>query len=386
MKALYYCWCEHPSADIEQTFYNLGISYVKITYSLKSYDADADFEGQIRKLLECHSFQFIFTFDYFPVLSKLAQECQIPYASWVYDSPHFTLNSCTVSNSCNYLFLFDQAMVQEVCALGARHVFHLPLAVNAQRLNRQLSLPQRSGGAAYSYDVSFIGSLYQNNMYDQVAYMPERLRGYFDGIMRAQQAVWGYHFLEELIGNPILQEALAYIRLEEDPNYHFSPRRILTNILDKKITSIERIRLLSKIAQAHPLDLFTDSDGTEINNAHIHGSISYTEEMPLVFCRSKINLNITLRSITSGIPLRCLDIMGANGFLLSNYQPELAEYFIPGEDFVYFESDEDLLDKIKYFLAHEAKREEIAHNGWKKVQEAFSYEKKVHEMISHLPV
>ena len=97
--------------------------------------------------------------------------------------------------------------------------------------------------------------------------------------------------------------------------------------------------------------------------------------MPCVFHLSKINLNISLRSITSGIPLRCLDILGANGFLPTNYQPELAEFFIPDEDFVMYESEDDFLQKIEYYLSHEAERKEISYNGWKKVNQNFSYEK-----------
>ena len=38
-----------------------------------------------------------------------------------------------------------------------------------------------------------------------------------------------------------------------------------------------------------------------------------------MFANSKVNLNITLRNIKTGIPLRALDIMGAGGFLLTNY-------------------------------------------------------------------
>ncbi len=219
-------------------------------------------------------------------------------------------------------------------------------------------------------------------MYDQVRYLPDRLRGYFDGAMRAQQEVWGYHFLEELVEGDILKETLSYIHLEENPAYTFSPRQIIVNILDQKITSNERTRLLQKIAQAHTVDLFSGSPCDHIKHCRAHGAISYTEEMPFVFRNSKININISLRSITSGIPLRCLDIMGARGFLLSNYQPELAEYFVAGEDFVYFESDEDLLDKIEYFLVHEDERRQIANNGWQKIQSGFSYEPKLREIFS----
>ena len=75
------------------------------------------------------------------------------------------------------------------------------------------------------------------------------------------------------------------------------------------------------------------------------GIVSYTAEMPDIFHTTKINLNITLRSITSGIPLRAIDILGCGGFLLSNYQPELCEYFTPDVDFVYFEDPDDLAEK-----------------------------------------
>ena len=59
---------------------------------------------------------------------------------------------------------------------------------------------------------------------------------------------------------------------------------------------------------------------------------------------------------------------------MSNYQPELAEFFVPGEDFVYFESEQDLIDKIQYYLEHEDERKQIAYNGWQKIQQFFSYE------------
>jgi len=67
--------------------------------------------------------------------------------------------------------------------------------------------------------------------------------------------------------------------------------------------------------------------------------------------------------------------MGAGGFLLSNYQADFLDYFIPDEDFVYYESEEDLCEKVEYYLSHEAKRKEIAHNGHEKVKQNHSFEK-----------
>ena len=76
--------------------------------------------------------------------------------------------------------------------------------------------------------------------------------------------------------------------------------------------------------------------------------------MPTVFQHSKINLNITLKTIQIGIPLRAWDILGCGGFLLTNFQQELCDFFIPGEDFVYYESPTDAIEKAAYFLAHNA--------------------------------
>ena len=100
-----------------------------------------------------------------------------------------------------------------------------------------------------------------------------------------------------------------------------------------------------------------------------------------MFRRSKINLNITLRSIQSGIPLRALDIMGAGGFLLSNYQPELAEWFEDGKELVLYASAEELLGKVRYYLSHEEERREIAYQGFLKARKLFSYETRVKQMM-----
>ena len=309
----------------------------------------------------------------------------ILYVAWIYDCPHLTLYSKTINNPCNYLFLFDRQMVFHANRLGALHAFHLPLAVNTTRLNRQLSLPS-SSPTDYRYQISFVGSLYDQNMYDQIQYLPEYLNGYFNGLIASQQKIWGYSLIEPLLTPEIIKETLSYVKFENDPNYSFTTKNLLIDILNQKITSTERVHLLNSICGSIRPDIFTASDPELLKNCNCHGVISYTDEMPFVFHLSKINLNISLRSITSGIPLRCLDILGANGFLLTNYQPELAEFFIPDKDFVMYESDDDFLQKIEYYLSHEAERIEIAYNGWKKVNQNFSYEKQLQTLLSQLPL
>ena len=103
----------------------------------------------------------------------------------------------------------------------------------------------------------------------------------------------------------------------------------------------------------------------------------------MMICRnSKINLNITLRSIKSGIPLRGMDIMGAGGFLMSNYQEDFFDFFVPGEDMVLYESEEDLICKCRYYLDHDDEREAIARSGSEKIAEHHTYDVRFNEIFN----
>ena len=83
----------------------------------------------------------------------------------------------------------------------------------------------------------------------------------------------------------------------------------------------------------------------------------------------------------TGIPLRAFDIMGCGGFLLTNYQADFNDYFIPDEDYVYFDSKNDLIEKAGYYLRHDEERNKIAKSGYEKVKEYHNYDIRVKEML-----
>ena len=111
------------------------------------------------------------------------------------------------------------------------------------------------------------------------------------------------------------------------------------------------------------------------------GSAASFKEACYIFRYSRINLNITLRSIRTGIPLRAFEIIGSGGFLLTNYQEDFLDYFEPGVDYVYYVSYDDLLEKIEYYLTHEEERAQIARNGYEKVKKYHTYKNRFDEMV-----
>lgn len=371
MNVLYYCWSDFLETDMIETLTKKGHEVRRVHIPFEDYDNDPKFETQLSAELKRQNYDFVFTFNFFPIISKVAMAAEVPYISWIFDMPHATLDSPHFANSVNHIFVFDSVLWQTLSNRGSQcHVYHMPLPVNTDRLARQLGEPPQNCGSRY--DVSFVGQLYEKCLYNQIQYLPDYLNGYLMGIMEAQQKVYGYNMVRELLTPDILEGLGKYVGLEITDGYVTTYRDKFADLLNARITSEERIRLLNQAAGKYAVTLFSDSDGKMVPGAAYGGTVDYVLEMPGVFRTSKINLNITLRSIVSGIPLRGMDIMGAGGFLLSNYQPELCEYFKENEDCVLFESEEDMMNKIEYYLSHEKERNEIAVNGYRKIRDNYS--------------
>ena len=152
----------------------------------------------------------------------------------------------------------------------------------------------------------------------------------------------------------------------------------LNDYLGPHMAHKERLKVLNLIATSVPncnLHLFTQSKTSEISDkVIIHGGVNSLTEMPFVFRQSKINLNITMRPISSGLSQRIWDVLGCKGFLLTNYQPEIDMFFKDGEHLVTYKSYAD-------YLNHEDERRRIADNGFNIVNENGSVLNRVIEIL-----
>lgn len=378
MKILFIEWASFGNADIKDAFTKEGHSVVCFPFSNKDTRQDTEIEAALAEKLHETVPDAVFSFNYFPLVSNVCKKEGLPYLSWIYDSPYVMLYSYTTVNPCNHIHVFDKALCREFQTAGIKTVHYLPMAANTDRLDRL--------SAATAYDVSFVGSLYteSHNFFDRMKTLSDYARGYLEGLMNAQMQIQGYNFIQESL-SPIMEELYQALPMDPNPDGVETREYLYAQyVINRKLTGLERLRLLTAITQKHTLDLFTIDKTFTLPNLRNHGTADYYTEMPLVFKKSRINLNISLRSILSGIPLRAFDIMGCGGFLLSNYQEDFLENFTPGEDFVCYESEQDLLQKIDYYLAHEDERQAIAKNGHDKVAAAHTYRDRVRQMLSCL--
>lgn len=360
--------------DLESSLVKVGHEVDSINYVFSDFNKDDVFEDRINTLLQKKRYDAVISFDFFQIISRVCNEHSIPYISWVWDSPQINLYSKEVFNACNYIFLLDKEVYEELTELGAKTMYYLPLAVNAERLDKiVLSKEDR---VKYAADVSFVGSLYdKTNLYDEMIHLPNELRTYFDQIIEQQSKIIGCDIIDEGLTGEKLRELLQYASINMGKNYLGTIRNIVLNrVLATKVSNIERYRLVSELADKYDFKLYTGSDTSNLPKVKNEGYVDYSSVMPKVFKQSKINLNMTLRTIKTGIPLRVFDVLGAGGFLITNYQEDLDKFFINGEDLVYYRTEDELFDLIDYYLTHEEERERIARNGHKKVKEFHNYD------------
>ncbi|MBR0093364.1 MAG: glycosyltransferase, partial [Lachnospiraceae bacterium] len=342
-------------------------------------------------MLQEEQYLFVFSVNFFPAVSEVCQICRVPYVCWTVDCPVMELFSPALANDCNRVFLFDRAQYECFAPrAGKRNVYHLPLATNPARWDQVIADAGEDAKERFGAEVSFVGSLYtEKNRYREIRdELREYTKGSLDALAEAQTHLYGYAFLEERLTGDIIQELEALVPAmrgalcagDAKAKRAYSAHMLL----DWEATQRERVRLLESVAQRFALSLYTHSDASFVPHAKVRPGVQTLTEMPLVFRYSKINLNITMRSIEKGLPLRIFDICGAGGFLLTNYQEELAEQYAIGEEVECFASEEELLDKIAFYLENDDARERIARKGYERTRAEHTYFHRMHAMIQEL--
>jgi len=387
MNILFLNWHCFLGEDTISTLQDLGHTVSLFIHDDFRERKSEAFHSAFLKHAEDNHTELAFSYNYYPVMAEACKELDIPYISFLYDSPYQMIFSYTLAYPTNYVFLFDSDLANYFIQGGLPNVYYHTLPADPKMLPKAKKHPLNR--SRLSSDLSFVGSLYHEDhtFYDRLPLKKyPYMKGYFEGIMEAQSKVYGYNFIQELLTPEIMEILLKEYPLDfssdsvSPPEYPYA-----TYFLDRKLTSIERKRYITAIGERfgkdYSLKLFTRDQGVSIPGVKNMGTASYEEEMPYVYENSKINLNISLRSITSGIPMRCMDIFSCGGFLLTNYQGDFAPDFIPGEDYDFFENTEDLLGKIDYYLSHEKERREIAENGAQKAMELYSLPKVMEELI-----
>ncbi len=387
MKILYIEWKSFGKEDIKDAFERLGHEVFIMPYSSDDVYHDEELEAGIREKISDAGADAVFSSNYYPPIAIACNESGTPYVSWIYDNPFVMLYSYTTIFDTNHIYVFDREQYEEFRRNNIKTVHYMPLAANAERLgNIKGSSPNKT-------DISFVGSMYDEDhtFFRRLNSVTDYTRGYLEGIIATQSKVYGYNFVRSLMKDEIMDD--MYKDLPMKPNTDSVAKReylFAEYVINREITARERYEFISAIAdrfgseQSPALDLYTQDPRLKIEGVVNHGTVDHIGTAPIVYRTSKINLNITLRSIHTGIPLRAFEILGSGGFLLSNYQADFADCYTDGEDYVSYGSKDDMLDKIEYYLSNEKERKEIAQNGYEKTLKEHTYVRRLEKMLDDL--
>ena len=164
MNILFYQWNAYNQYDTKTTFLALGHHITMLTKPIKNPESDSEYIDWLGGMLKKERYDFVFSINYFPVIAHACYDTNTIYVSWNCDSPLLAMYHQSVFYSTNVIFTFDYSNYTEFKSYGVTNIYHLPLAVNTQRLRSQIKydMPQK-------YPVSFVGRLYEKNSYDTIA-------------------------------------------------------------------------------------------------------------------------------------------------------------------------------------------------------------------------
>ena len=386
MKILMYKWKAYNHIDVEGHLIMRGHTVDIVEHTIYNVENDPVIEEEIRNRLSASSYDIFFSINYFPLISDICEKFSIPYVYWTCDSQITCMYHESIFNSCNIGFIFDYSDYITFKEMGA-NVSYLPLAGAFDRIQYLLSNSDENDLKNYENEVSFIGSMYNKNMYDKVRdYLPDYLKGYFDSALIIQQNLYTKNIFSDILTSDAVYELQKVIAKNPSTRTLSSEALIFsTAVLGFKTAQLERKSRLTSISKKCSLSVYTDDTNVQFGLGTNKGEINYWQDAPKVFNRSRINLNLTIKNIRTGIPLRIYDILSSGGFVITNFQTELPMYFKNDEDIVWFSTTEEFEDKVTFYLKHEDERKKIAARGMQKIKEQHTYMHRFDAMSDAVP-
>jgi hypothetical protein len=120
--------------------------------------------------------------------------------------------------------------------------------------------------------------------------------------------------------------------------------------------------------------------------AVVQGAGIWGERYPLALASSKIALGLLSKLIPETTTTRTFEIPATGTFMLAERTAEHLSLFEEGKEAEFFETDEELCDKIRFYLANGGARERIAHAGRERcIRSGYSDKDQLRRILARIP-
>lgn len=330
-----------------------------------------EYGKKLEKTLEESRTQIVFALGYFPTVSSVCSKMGVKYAAWITSAYDGNLYSCTLLNSCNYIFMSDYALYEEFKDADSHQLFYLPLGAYTEWADGVLEGVKRE----YQADLLMPCKILKREDLGEHPLSPDSplmdaVKGYLEGCIACQHQLRGLPSMASYFPPYVRTELAKYFQpeiredsVETEAHYYdsrfFNP---LITIADREI------------------HLGTVQKNSYFKTVWQSNEWSKEELLKKAVC-SKINLLIAHRNWSSGIPLTAWNVMAAGGFLLSSMQKD---YFrlLPDMLPIIYGEERDMLSKAVYYLNHDKEREDLAKELSQMVRSRHTCRQRLEKLLS----
>lgn len=325
---------------------------------------------QFSRVIRTRKPDFIFLLDAIGLMHTEFQERGVPYISWFFDNPFNWLKQEHVSSN-HIIFVWDKTYVPELKQMGFEHTHYLPLGANTD-----VFYP-RPADESLRCDVSFAGS----SLWDagRLPFKDQAKRQFLSVISDA---------LCEMPWRPI-RDIIDTLNAKLGTDFKLDdPARFreFELFIQNHARSKYRKGIIESALPFGP-HLYGDDGWQKYikkSGAQYLGRIDNRIGLPTLYSSSAINLNVTVPQIRDSFSHRAFEIPACNGFLLSDYRPEVEQFFEFDREIVCFRTPEEMADKIRYYLQHPSQRNAIAEQGRQRVCSEHTYKHRIKHIIALL--
>ncbi|MBW2085149.1 MAG: glycosyltransferase [Deltaproteobacteria bacterium] len=351
-------------------------------------DREADCQKIIQRLIEeIQMFKpdFVLTvnhlgFDMEGSVTGFLTQIKMPYASWYVDSPMLILRHYekNISDFCS-IFLWDSDYIADIKSLGIERVYYLPLGTDETVFKPLNGRP--SPLAHLSCGISFVG----NSMTKAILKKIEKF-GFKPGFLsRLDQAA--REFIEISDRTPLaLLKRMGVLEHEAAAGLDAAGLVDLEALLIWRATQVYRLEMIQSLAPLHPT-IIGDRAWADLLDPErfvLRDPLNYYEELPWFYPVCKVNFNVTSLQMKTGLNQRVFDLPACGAFVLSDAKRQMADLFQIGREVICYHEPAEALDLARFYLRHDAAREEVARLAYKRVLAEHTYRHRLSKLIEHM--
>ncbi len=316
---------------------------------------ETNMETGITEWLGNYPCDFVLAVSFCGKIAKQCNEMNVSYISIVSSLPQIDFYTEAVTYKSNIIFVNDYMLAQKLQNWCQGAVIYLGSGYLENFITRK---PE-------CLDDSPVYTERSDYAKEMTAGVSDWTRGYVEQLIRNQAIVGGSNVLPDVLNDDVIKELQNNWGKERDEvidSYTVKSEYCAAVCLAGEVERYQE-NMLHEYCQKKQISLYRWSDRiyqiTEKDNCGISDGI-------FIVLANKAGY--------TGIDRGLYDVLYKGGFVLTEFRAEVTDYFEIGSHLDVWTSTEELWEKIKYYLKEKEKRNEIAANGKKQVEEmSFAY-------------